>query len=72
MSSGNFAGPAGFNNIGKPADNHRACPYAYLEPRGPGVFFTGTCWLCGVSTTSRDGDGRPRHLQVIPATGIDR
>ena len=60
MSSGNYAGPAGFNESGKP-NEVGACATVAAEPRGPGVFLSGLCVSCGRATVSRDADGLPRH-----------
>jgi len=59
VSSGNYAGRAGFNNTEKP-NTEPACD-SLPEPRGPGVFFAGLCVACGRATTERDDNGRPRH-----------
>lgn len=62
MASGSYtSGRLGFNNTGKPASSTLACASIADEPRGPAVYFTGLCCTCGVSTTSRDADGYPRH-----------
>lgn len=31
------------------------------EPRGPRVLLAGLCDECGMTTTRRAGDGKPRH-----------
>jgi len=65
VSSGNYAGAAGWNNTGKPGQVP-VCAQADPEPRGPGVFFAGLCCTCGQATTGRDREGLPRHAQIIP------
>lgn len=60
MSSGNHAGPAGFNESGKPNDRS-ACTSMTSEPRGPGFRLAGLCATCGKTTTQRGTDGLARH-----------
>jgi hypothetical protein len=60
MSSGSFAGPAGFRTDKKPG-GVPACPGWDREPRGPGLLLAGACVACGRSTICRDDAGMPRH-----------
>lgn len=62
MSSGSYAGPAGFRIDQKP-NGCAPCPSGRYEPRGPAVHFTGCCRICGRATTHRDADG-PVHEQI--------
>lgn len=63
MSSGSYATRTGFREDQKPNTVPR-CPTARYEDRGPRVFFTGCCWMCGRATTTLDENGRPRHEQI--------
>ena len=67
MSSGNYAGAAGWNNTGKP-NQAGVCASAAWEPRGPGVRESGLCVVCGCLTACRGVDGLWRHeWRIIPA-----
>ena len=74
MSSGNYAGKAGFNESGAGGRIFR-CPAAWLETAitiGPNgelghpAHDPQPCQVCGQPTASRDRDGRPRHPRIIP------
>lgn len=58
MSSGSYAGKAGFNMSGKPTEIPR-CPTAADDPPAP--YLAGLCVTCGRATTRRDEAGMPRH-----------
>jgi hypothetical protein len=60
MSSGNFAGKAGFNQTGAPG-GPAPCASAAGEPRGAALQLSGLCVTCGRATLYRDGEGLPRH-----------
>lgn len=66
MSSGSYAGRAGFREDHKPGDVP-VCPGAAGEPRGPGLLLAGLCCACGRTTVYRDEAGHPRHLQPAGA-----
>jgi hypothetical protein len=61
MSSGNHGQKVGFNTSGAPL-GVPACESAAAEPRGPKVYFSGLCVICGRAVVRRDGAGVPRHL----------
>lgn len=63
MSSGNYAGAAGFNNTEKP-NGVAECDHL-PEPGGPGVYLAGLCCTCGRATTERDVDGLARHVLIV-------
>lgn len=67
MSSGSYAGPAGFNSSGWPAQPS-ACLTADSEPRGPGVYLAGLCVRCGRGTVHRNDAGHPQH-RTAPQLG---
>ena len=62
MSSGTYAGPAGFRIDQKP-NGTAPCPAARYEDRGPGILLAGCCRICGRATTHADNQG-PVHEQI--------